>query len=146
MAFSVRVYGLLVNERGEILLTDERQDGFTYTKFPGGGVELGEGLLDALKREFVEECQTPIEIICHVYTMENFVKSAFNEDQIVAVYYLVRVVEPLQCELTTTPFAFRSSPACDQVFRWAKLSSLPAEALTFQLDQHALALVKGIYR
>jgi len=27
-----------------------------FSKFPGGGLEYGEGLIEGLKREFVEEC------------------------------------------------------------------------------------------
>jgi len=143
MVFSVRVYGLLLNERQEVLLTDEKENGFIYTKFPGGGVELGEGLLDALKREFMEECNTPIDIIGHVYTTENFVKSAFNDDQIVAIYYLVELVDTLNCELKTKPLDFAPSLDCQQVFRWVTLTSLKQEDLTFQLDQHVLSLLNS---
>ncbi|HEY0897744.1 MAG TPA: NUDIX hydrolase, partial [Sphingobacteriaceae bacterium] len=48
--FNVRVYGLLINHRQEILISDEEEYGVRFTKFPGGGLEYGEGLLDGLKR------------------------------------------------------------------------------------------------
>ena len=60
--FNVRVYGLLINESNEVLLSDEREYGMEFTKFPGGGVELGEGLIEALKREYMEECSAEIEV------------------------------------------------------------------------------------
>ena len=53
---NLRVYGLLLNNNGEVLLTDESRFGMEFTKFPGGGIELGEGISDCLKREFIEEC------------------------------------------------------------------------------------------
>ena len=53
--FNVRVYGLLFNEDNHILISDEEEYGFQFSKFPGGGLEYGEGLIDALKRDFIEE-------------------------------------------------------------------------------------------
>jgi 8-oxo-dGTP diphosphatase len=61
--FNVRVYGLLINDEQEILISDEQEYGMQFTKFPGGGLELGEGLIDGLKREFVEECNVEVEVI-----------------------------------------------------------------------------------
>jgi ADP-ribose pyrophosphatase YjhB (NUDIX family) len=46
---NIRVYGLLINHQNEILLVDEQIDDFKFTKFPGGGLELGEGTTDCLK-------------------------------------------------------------------------------------------------
>ena len=45
--FNVRVYGLLINEHQQLLVSDEAfKNGMLATKFPGGGLELGEGLRD----------------------------------------------------------------------------------------------------
>lgn len=52
--FSVRAYGLLVRD-GKALLARSRFKGKTFVNFPGGGVEVGEAPLAALKREFREE-------------------------------------------------------------------------------------------
>ncbi|GAJ02545.1 unnamed protein product, partial [marine sediment metagenome] len=49
--FVVRVYGLIINDKKEVLLTDEYQLGMKMTKFPGGGLEFGEGPVDCIKRE-----------------------------------------------------------------------------------------------
>ena len=35
--FNVRVYGLLINDDNEVLLSDEREFGMDFIKFPGGG-------------------------------------------------------------------------------------------------------------
>jgi ADP-ribose pyrophosphatase YjhB (NUDIX family) len=90
--FNVRVYGLLINDHNEILISDEQEYGMQFAKFPGGGLEHGEGLIDGLKREFVEECNVEIEIIRHFYTTDFYIKSAFNDSQIISVYYLVKNV------------------------------------------------------
>lgn len=142
MHFSVRVYGLLISEQEEVLITDERQGDFSYTKFPGGGVEFGEGIIDALKREFIEECNTSIEIVRHYYTTEMFVQSAFDDKQIISVYYVVRLLEPFQCEIVTKPFDYDPSLNCQQSFRWVKISALHDNEITFPIDKHVLKLLK----
>ncbi|MBC7616277.1 MAG: NUDIX hydrolase, partial [Pedobacter sp.] len=94
--FNVRVYGLLINENNEVLLSDEREYGMDFTKFPGGGVELGEGLIEALKREFMEECNVEIDVLSHFYTTDFYEKSSFNESQVLSIYYLVKSISPLR--------------------------------------------------
>nr|MCU0376467.1 NUDIX domain-containing protein [Chitinophagaceae bacterium] len=60
--FNVRVYGILINEQGELLVADEKIRGGYYTKFPGGGLEFGEGTRDCLVREFQEELGLKVEV------------------------------------------------------------------------------------
>ena len=50
--FNVRVYGLLINTKNEILVSDERRAGISFTKFPGGGLVFGEGLSEALLEKY----------------------------------------------------------------------------------------------
>ena len=50
--FNIRVYGICINERQEVLLSDESYRDLHFTKFPGGGLGFGEGTIDCLKREF----------------------------------------------------------------------------------------------
>ena len=53
--FNIRVYGILMTDNKEVLVSDEIIRGNYYTKFCGGGLEIGEGTIDCLKREFLEE-------------------------------------------------------------------------------------------
>ncbi|MEZ5014870.1 MAG: NUDIX hydrolase [Chitinophagales bacterium] len=87
--FNVRVYGIW--QQGEnILLLREPLGDQIVTKFPGGGLEFGEGTIDCLKREFREELQVEISSATHIYTTDFFIPSALNpEQQVISIYYSV---------------------------------------------------------
>ena len=78
LTLTVRVYGILMNENKQVLVSDEYIRGEYYTKFPGGGLEIGEGTRDCLKREFMEEMNLKVSIGEHLYTTDFFQISAFN--------------------------------------------------------------------
>ncbi len=139
--FNVRVYGLLINDNDEVLISDEYEYKMNFTKFPGGGLEYGEGLTDGLKREFMEECNAEVIVMGHFYTTDFFVKSAFNDSQIISVYYLVKPVAELNLNIKTTPFDFDGEGEVLQAFRWIKLSDLRPEEFTFPIDQHVAKLL-----
>jgi 8-oxo-dGTP diphosphatase len=143
--FNVRVYGLLINDNNEVLISDEQEYGTRFTKFPGGGLEYGEGLIEGLKREFVEECNAGVEVISHFYTTDFFVKSAFNDSQIISIYYLVKAVSDLRFTTKTLVFDFDGEGDTLQAFRWVKLSNLTVDDFTFPTDQYvANLLIKTI--
>ena len=139
--FNVRVYGLLINDNNEILISDEREYGMRFTKFPGGGLEYGEGLIEGLKREFIEECNAEIEVISHFYTTDFFVKSAFNDSQIISVYYVVKAVSDLNFVTKTTIFDFDGEGDVLQSFRWVNLKDLTTDELTFPTDKYVAELL-----
>ena len=139
--FNVRVYGLLINEQQEILISDEQEYGLQFTKFPGGGLEYGEGMTDGLKREFVEECNAEVEVLSHFYTTDFFVKSAFNDSQIISIYYLVKNIAPLNLIIKTIPFDFDGEGEPLQAFRWIKLQDLKESDFTFPIDQYVAKLL-----
>lgn len=140
--FNVRVYGLLFNEHKHVLVSDEEEYGFQFSKFPGGGLEYGEGLIEGLKREFMEECQLEIEVLEHFYTTDFFIKSVFNESQVISVYYLVEPKSKIQLDIREKPFDFQSKGDILQAFRWQAIQKLNKEDLTFPTDQKVLELLK----
>ena len=92
--FNVRVYGILLNEDQELLVSDEFIRGNYITKLPGGGLEIGEGTRDGLAREFMEEAGIEVHVGDHFYTTDFFQISAFNhKDQIISIYYLVHTAD-----------------------------------------------------
>lgn len=139
--FNVRVYGLLINEQNQILLSDEEEYGFRFSKFPGGGLEYGEGLLDALKREFIEECETEIEVVEHFYTTDFFIQSVFNDSQVISVYYLVKPITDLKLNFREEAFDFNAEGDLLQAFRWKNLDGLSIQDVTFPTDQRVIELL-----
>lgn len=134
--FNIRVYGVVINESQEILLSDERKAEVHFTKFTGGGLEIGEGLIDALKREFMEECNMEIEVLSHLYTTDFYEQSSFNDSQVISIYYLVKPLNTWQVIFKENQFDFDTGT--EQAFRWKKLSEMKVDDLTFKTDKEAL--------
>lgn len=104
---NLRVYGVLLGPNKEVLVSDELIRGGYYTKFPGGGLEFGEGTRECLKREFKEEMDLEVAVGDHLYTTDFFQMSAFHPDQqIIAIYYWVTALEPIRAPLRQKPFDF----------------------------------------
>jgi len=140
--FNVRVYGLLINANQQVLISDEEEHGFRFSKFPGGGLEIGEGLIDGLKREFMEECNAEIEVLSHFYTTDFYEKSSFNDSQVISVYYLVKEKAPLQLAFKTKIYDFDAEGEILQAFRWVAISELDVNAITFKTDKTVAELLK----
>ena len=64
--FNVRVYGILIDEKNRLLVSDEFIRGEYFTKLPGGGLEFGEGTRDGLQREFLEETGLQVSVGSHL--------------------------------------------------------------------------------
>lgn len=144
--FNVRVYGILINEKNEVLISDEKLARVSFTKFPGGGLEYGEGLIEALKREFMEECDLEVDIVRHVYTTDFYEKSSFNESQILSIYYQVKATGPIKFELKESPFDFSQEKQQEkmEVFRFLPIEKLEEKDLTFKTDKVAWSTFKTL--
>jgi 8-oxo-dGTP diphosphatase len=140
--FTIRVYGLLINERGDILLSDEFRYNTRMTKFPGGGLTFGEGPEDCLLREAMEEFGQPAEIIEHYYTTGFFQKAMFFENhQLISIYYRIRLRDPLSFMVSAEPFGYSAETDGSQSFRWKSLAELKTSDLTFPIDRHVAGLL-----
>ncbi len=135
LKFNVRVYGILITAEGNLLLSDEYDFGFPHTKFPGGGLEYGEGTRECLMREFIEECNLKVEVLDHFYTTDFFQKSAFNDTQVLSIYYLVKNLEPFNFDTSTVRFDFKDDSNGQQKLRWVSLKDLTADELTLPIDK-----------
>ncbi len=142
--FVIRVYGIIVNENQEVLLSDEFQLGMKMTKFPGGGLEFGEGTIDGLKREFKEECNGQELInIKHFYTTDFFQKALFYDNkQLISIYYMAELVKPISFLISEIPFDFQVFKNGNQSFRWVKIKNLNEDEITFPIDKFVAGKIK----
>jgi 8-oxo-dGTP diphosphatase len=143
MLFNVRVYGILLGEDKQVLVSDELIRGDYITKFPGGGLEFGEGTRDCLKREFKEEMDLEVAVGDHLYTTDFFQMSAFNtEHQIISIYYFVKALEPIRVPLRTKPFDFDerelrvyAEKKETETFRFIDRAAFSEESVTLPIDK-----------
>jgi 8-oxo-dGTP diphosphatase len=148
--FNIRVYGVLINEKKQVLVSDEFIRGKYYTKFPGGGLELGEGTRDCLKREFKEEMNLDVQIEDHIYTTDYFQMSAFNpEHQIISIYYFVKALEPITAPLRDKEFDFDEDQMKIynemneiETFRFIEWNNFSKESVTLPIDKIVASMIK----
>ena len=133
--FIIRAYGLLINERKEVLLSDEFRFGMRMTKFPGGGMRFGEGPEDCLRREALEEFGQPVEITGHFYTTGFYQKAMFFEDhQLISIYYTISLAGPPKFHISVSPFDFPEQEG-SQSFRWSEIGKTDPQELSFPVDR-----------
>ena len=146
--FNIRVYGILINDQDQLLVSDEVIKGIKFTKFPGGGLEWGEGTMECLKREFVEELNQPIDVVEHFYTTDYFQQSAFREqDQLMSIYYRVRLNGPQIFRTKIKPFDFPDGSLIqDEVHRWVHLSDLVVADFRWPVDKLVVKNLRSDFR
>jgi 8-oxo-dGTP pyrophosphatase MutT (NUDIX family) len=140
-AFNLRVYALIVNDKNEVLLSDEFRFGKFFTKFPGGGVEFGEGILEALHREMQEELNLKIDEATPFYFNDFLQQSAFqSNNQIVSFYYKVK------CDFNGIPMQEYTIPFTEEgeKQRWHNINLLEIDQLTFPIDKVVLQKLKNL--
>lgn len=137
--FNLRVYALIINEFDEILLSDECRFETFFTKFPGGGVEAGEGVKAALFRELQEELGLELTDASFFYFNEFHQLSAFDQSDLVAFYYLIKLERNMLAvdEKYQIPFTEEQEKQ-----RWVKLQQIDTTSLTFPIDKIVLEKLK----
>lgn len=138
--FTIRVYGILI-QNNQVLIADEIIKGNIITKFPGGGLEFGEGMIDCLIREFKEELNIDINVDSHFYTTDFFVQSAFNKAvQVISIYYLVSTNQNMELPVTskvTPAYEIKNKLA----FRWHPLNEMSEENLSLIIDKKVAGMI-----
>ena len=133
--FNIRVYALIILKNNILLSRELIQNELIY-KFPGGGVELGEGIVDALQREAKEEMGQNLNHIAHFYTTDFFQRSSFDSsEQLISVYFKASLSQHINNRLKI--------PVKDQpVFEWKRLVDLNEDDLHFPIDKRVLNMIK----
>lgn len=144
---TVRVYGFLIDKEKGLLVSDEFIRGKYYTKLPGGGLELGEGTLDCLQREFLEETGVDVTIGEHIYTTDYFQLSAFKDNQqFMGIYYFVHAKDLTQFHTHTKSFDFAPAQIQDpeseaEVLRWVPYQQMATDLFQLPTDKIAMKIV-----
>lgn len=145
--FTVRVYAIIFNGNNEVLMSDEYYHSTKMTKFPGGGMEFGEGTIETLKREAIEELGQELEVLEHFYTTDFFQQAMFKKEfQVVSIYYKARFKEPVKFKTTTKRFDFEELVNEAQSFRWVPIDELNVDEITFPIDKRVAELLIKEYK
>jgi 8-oxo-dGTP diphosphatase len=148
--FNIRVYGILINEKQQVLVSDEFIRGAYITKFPGGGLEFGEGTRECLAREFMEEMHLKVKVTDHIYTTDFYQQSAFNAaHQIISIYYFAEALEPITAPLRSKPFDFDApqlkmyeETGETETFRFINWEDFSEENVSLPIDKIVAQMIK----
>ncbi len=132
--FNIRVYGIWV-QNGNILVNEELIRGNKVIKLPGGGLQLGEGTIDCLKREWQEELGLDIEVLEHFYTTDFYQPSAFDNSQVISIYYFVSAQKP----------ALIVNTEANERTYWTDLKDISANTFTLPIDKIVGYMLANIY-
>jgi len=139
--FNLRVYGIYIND-GKLLISDELFNGIKMTKFPGGGLKYGEGTVECLEREFMEEFGYKIEVKEHFYTTDYFQKALyFEKTQLISIYYIIDIISE-----NNIPILNKHNEATEkepQILRLSPINQLSVEDFTFPIDQKVVEMIKS---
>jgi 8-oxo-dGTP pyrophosphatase MutT (NUDIX family) len=138
--FNIRVYALVV-KNNRLLISEEQHGGFFLRKFPGGGLQFGEGVLQALHRELKEELDADVDSASLLCVTEDFVVSFLNnKQQVIGVHYLVDLKQDYSDEFLKNNHLELENGHIQ--FKWVLIDSLTAEDFTSSVDKSAFEKLK----
>lgn len=128
------MYGICI-ANDKLLVNEEVIRGKKIIKLPGGGLNWGEGIIDCLKREWREELNADIEVKEHFYTTDFFQPSAFDNSQVISIYYLVTAQMPTTI-LNTEP---------NERTYWMDIKDVSADSFTLAIDKVVGGMLQQLY-
>lgn len=134
--FNIRVYGIWVAD-GRVLVNEETIRGRQYLKFPGGGLEYGEGIINCLHREWMEELNLEIKVLEHFYTTDFFQPSAFDNSQVISIYYLITALHP-------DPYIINTNP--QEYTHWMKIEDITDTTFNLPIDKVVSKMLTEKYK
>ncbi len=145
-AFNIRVYGLVVNDDHELLLSYERINNYSFTKFPGGGLQLGEGTAHCIQREFKEELSLSIDVVKLFYVTDFFIQNQFlPHQQVIVIYYVVKPVN--KASLKQLNLASKQLESLNETndisHSWIGIENISPSLFTFEAEQKAASLIQA---
>ena len=132
--FNIRVYGILIND-GNILVNEELINGKKIIKFPGGGLVWGEGTKDCLKREWKEELNLDIEVGDHFYTTDFFQPSAFDNSQVISIYYRITA---------NIPDSIINNESNERTY-WLDVTDISPDSFTLPIDKIVGGMLQNLF-
>ncbi len=123
----VNVVAIIHNDKGEILLCKQTQTGVYPNQWgiPGGGVEQGEGLEAALRREVLEEVELEIKEITR-FIFGDDIRDKRNKDGVVEPTHMIYLLYDCQAK---NPEAVQLNDEFDE-YAWVH----PARLRTYDLN------------
>ncbi|MGB1384350.1 MAG: tRNA (5-methylaminomethyl-2-thiouridine)(34)-methyltransferase MnmD [Flavobacteriales bacterium] len=143
--FNVRVYMMVTRSHPEtgvrqMLVSYERLPLGGVMKFPGGGMEWGEGATACLRREALEELGQPVEVGDLVHVSQKAHLSSFDvNQQVVAIHYAASLCGEIGFEddgILDDVFGKRV-PMFHQRLGWRDVNSLESGEFQFASDREA---------
>ena len=142
---NVRVYMMVTRldpstGKPQVLVSYERLPMGGVMKFPGGGLEWGEGTTACLRREALEELGQPVEVERLVHVSQRAHISSFDPNQqVLAVHYAARLEGEVGFEddgVLDDVFGKRV-PMMHQRLGWRDVHSLETREFQFASDREA---------
>ncbi|WP_413533852.1 NUDIX hydrolase, partial [Empedobacter brevis] len=122
--------------KGKLLVIHEPFQGNLIYKFPGGGLEFGEGTKDCIKREMIEELNLKVEVHEHFYTQDFFVLNAFDPtEQVLLIYYKASITAKELAKLKVLDADINE-------LLWLSKEELDADKFTLDADKVVVDMYK----
>ena len=142
--FNVRVYMIVTRDNAhggqDVLVSYERLPLGGVMKFPGGGLEWGEGTTACLRREALEELGQPIDVDRLVHVSRRAHISSFDSNQqVLAVHYAARLTGEVMFEDDgeMEDVYGKNVPMMHQRLGWRDVKSIEPAHFRFASDREA---------